>query len=77
MTTTDDNSEKSTNDAIIEAMARAMCEEEGYDPDELISVNHESAYAKQPAWFAFYGVSARLQFAAHRAMVKAEKEQGE
>lgn len=58
------------DEKIIEAMARAMCEADGLDPDQL--------YDSKLGWkHQAYLINARRQLAAHRAMIKAEKEQGE
>lgn len=58
------------DDTIIEAMARAMCEADGNDPDQV--------YDGKLGWkFQAYLINARRQLAAHRAMIKAEKEQND
>jgi ApbE superfamily uncharacterized protein (UPF0280 family) len=83
-------------DALVEAMARAMCEASDQDPDEIetvvkpvnrfsemqmmgglsVVVNDTMAEyrtEKLPLWKAFED-DARRQLAAHRAMIKGEKE---
>lgn len=61
------------DEAIAEAMARAMSVAEGKDPDEIIDAGRRGEHY---CWQAYYH-SAKCQLAAHRAMIKAEKEQGE
>lgn len=63
------------DDAIVEAMARAMCEADGGDPDALFGVTTGYTF---PSWkHEGFLTLARRQLAAHRAMIKAEKEIGE
>lgn len=53
------------DDAIVEAMARAMSWADGYEPG---NGPHQYSYDE-------YIPLARRQLAAHRAMIKAEREQ--
>lgn len=61
------------DDKIVEAMARAICEAYRENPDTLCILY---TGLEGPLW-RNYLLTARAQLAAHRAMVKAEKEQGE
>lgn len=51
-------------DKIVQAMARAICAAHGFDPDNAIP--------GQPYWVT-YLLDARLQYAAHKAMVEAQR----
>lgn len=62
------------DDAIVEAMARAMCKAVSVDPDQLRHVPVGDGYELGKTWVLFASECKR-QLAAHRAMIKAEKEQ--
>ena len=67
-----------TDEAIIEAMARARCRAAGIDPDlpDLTVWTAAGEVVWPYAWEAEREPAAK-QLAAHRAMIKAEKEQDE
>lgn len=66
------------DDAIVEAMARARCQAAGFDPDaqDFTIWTAEGEVVWPYAWHAEREPAAK-QLAAHRAMIKAGKEQND